>query len=141
MCNIEKKDYSEMTYAEFCSAIDNDDNLSLLFGTAEEDGWQIWKDEESNRFFYIECGINDASDFFEVVSVARLYYDDVDCVSEKHDVETLVDMFDAEICGDQILDDKIIIWWFNRKEDVRAEDIVYAEIVDIHPRKDDNDEE
>ena len=126
MCNIEKKPYSEMTYAEFCSVIDNDDNIVLITGTIE-DGWQIWKDEITDRFFYIERSINDASDFFEVMPVARIYYDDVNCITEKHDVITISDMFDAEFYGDQMFDDKIILWMFNRKQD-------------IHPREEDKNE-
>ena len=134
----EKKPYSEMSYAEFCTAIDEDDNLSLLFENKDEE-WQVWRDNKSNKFFYIESGINDASDFYEIVPVARLYYDDVDCVSESHDIDTLIDMFDCDLCGEETLGDSLMIWWFKRLE-VKADDISYVELVDIHPREENKNE-
>ena len=107
---MSKKDYSKMSFTEFNFAIDEDDNLSLVI---DSDDWQIWRDIESNRYFYIETGINDASDFYEVVPLAKLDYSiiyDIQC-----DKETLINMFDSyDFSGEEVTNDKITYWWFIR---------------------------
>ena len=130
----EKKYYSEMTYTEFCSSIDEDENLILVIGFNETDEWQIWYDENEKRYFYIEIGINDASDFYEVKLIATLDYDANS--NTDPDRDKLINLFDCDFCGAQIHEDegKLIVYWFKKLE-VKADDIAYVELVDIYPTK------
>ena len=103
-------DYTKMTFTEFNNAID-EDLENRLHLTIDAEDWQIWKDTKSGKFFYIESGTNDASDFYEVRPIARLEYDvlnDIQCKPE-----TLFDLFkDYDFCGEQVTENKIIYWWF-----------------------------
>lgn len=102
-------------YSEFVSALNNDteDRFQVII---DYDDFQIIGEAGTGRYFYIECGENDASDFFEVKCIASLYYD------INHDLKIdhadagmyLSELFDCDMCGESVFDDHIEYLWFKR---------------------------
>lgn len=105
------KDYSKYSYAEFCNAIDEDDNLELIL---DYEDFCVWRDTLTGRYFYIETGENDASEFCELRLVAKLTYDvnnDL-LVEPSKGGETMSKLFNCDCCGEHITDDFIEYMWF-----------------------------
>ena len=102
-----------MTYTKLCRLLDEDtdDRFSLILGY---DDFQVWLDTKTKRYYYLEGGINDASDCFEVEIIARLKYD------VKHDLQIdhatagqiLHELFLCDCCGEYVHDKSIEYLWF-----------------------------
>lgn len=110
------KDIAEMTYSEFTLLLsaDVDDRFELIL---DYDDFQIFEDKQTGRYFYLECGENDASEFFEVECVARLIYStihDIDIPNGKSTGFYMRDLFDCDVCGEWVNDDNIQYLWFKR---------------------------
>lgn len=122
---IKAVEFDKMTFEEFNNLIDNDTEHKLHL-VLDDCDWQIWKATVANkescvsRFFFIETGENDASDFYEVVPIAKLEYsivNDVQCEDQ-----VFFDMFDDyDFCGQEINDDNAAIWWFKKLESCNDE--------------------
>ena len=104
------------TYQGLIEAINNDiDGLFEL--VLDYSDFQVFRDTASGRYYYVECGENDADEFFEVECVATLYYDIT------HDLQIdlaeagsiLSQLFDCDICGEAVLEDHFEYLWFKRK--------------------------
>lgn len=110
------KSVDEMTYSDFCSAISEDtaDCFRLLL---DFEDFQVWV-VDGLRYFYLESGVNDASDFYELELVAELTYDinhlwkdtDINC-------KVLKNLFDNDCCGEVVSDKDVKLLWFKRKTD------------------------
>ena len=102
-----------MNYTELCNLLSEDviDRFSLILGY---DDFQVWLDNDTHKYYYLEGCINDASDCFEVEIIARLKYD------VKHDLQIdhmtagqiLHELFLCECCGEYVSDGKIEYLWF-----------------------------
>lgn len=105
------KDYSKYSYAEFCNAIDEDDNLELIL---DYEDFCVWRDTLTGRYFYIETGENDASEFCELNLIAKLTYDvNNDLLVEPYKSgEIMGKLFNNDCCGEHITDDFIECMWF-----------------------------
>lgn len=108
------KDYSKMTYSEFCEAASSIETLVALL--IYED-FCVYTDTISGRTFYLEQGENDASDFFELELVAKLTYDINHDLIINHDNagDVLCQLFDCDCCGEVVVDKAIHYMWFKRK--------------------------
>ena len=111
------KEIKDMTYSEFCEYIDGDgyDRFEHILGY---DDFSVYKDAADDKYYYLEEGENDASDFFEVELIAQLTYSgehDLKLPSQ-HAGERMSVMFDCDCCGEQVRDDDIVYLWFKRKE-------------------------
>ena len=69
-----------MNYTELCRMISEDivDRFLLILGY---DDFQVWFDNVTNKYYYLEGGINDASECYEAKIIAQLKYD------VKHDLQ------------------------------------------------------
>lgn len=104
-----------MTYTDLCRLLsaDIDDRFALILGY---DDFQVWFDSKNNKYYYLEGGINDASECYEVKIVAQLKYD------VKHDLQIdhmtagqiLHELFLCDCCGEHVDDDAIEYLWFER---------------------------
>lgn len=105
------KDYSKYSYAEFCNAIDEDDNLELIL---DYEDFCVWRDTLTDRYFFIETGENDASEFFELKLVARLLYDSNNDLTIEPSAtgKIMSELFDCDCCGEHVADDFIEYLWF-----------------------------
>ena len=89
-------DFSKMTYSEFC----------------------VWITENDAKVEYVlqyyEHEIEGSSDlFYEVKAIAKLHY------TAENDIQTdapLHSLFECCVCGEQVLDDEIIYWWFKENK-------------------------
>lgn len=84
-----KKYYTEMTLDEFRVAMGTDSNLHA---EVKGDDWEIWRDDDTERFFYVDLGEETEHKFHEVEVVARLTYTNE--LNMECDIDVLVDMFD-----------------------------------------------
>ncbi len=110
------KDIAEMTYSEFTLLLseDIDDRFQLIL---DYDDFQIYGEISTGRYFYLECGDNDASDFFEVECVACLIYDVNHNLKISHDTAGIVlsELFDCDMCGEMVDGNNIQYLWFKTK--------------------------
>ena len=108
------KDISKMSYSEFCEAVNLMDNLVPVLIYSD---FIVYTDTITGRYFYLECGENDASDFFELELVARLVYDINHDLSINHNEagSTLSALFECDCCGEVVCDQAIYYLWFKRK--------------------------
>ena len=111
------KKIGEMTYSEFCLLLseDIDDRFWVVL---DYEDFKVFEDMEYGGYYYLEGGENDASDFFEVEKIACLEYSaEHDLMLPSHKVGSILStLFDADVCGEQVLDDSIEYLWFKRKE-------------------------
>lgn len=111
------KDISKMNYSEFCEFLSGDTDDRFVI-TLDYEDFAVYEDAETGKFYYLELGENDASDFFEAEIIAKLVY------SCKHDLkvpfekagEIMSRLFDADCCGERVMDDRIEYLWFSKKE-------------------------
>lgn len=104
-------DFSKMTYSEFCLLIsENDEKVEYVL---EYDNFSVVKISEK-YYYYDHEEEADSDDFYEVEVVAKLYYSIVNDLKAEG---TLDYMFECCVCGEQVLDDKIIYWWFKAIDD------------------------
>lgn len=101
---------SKNIYYEVLEKIDNYE-LDLII---EYDEWQIWLDFKNKKWYFIECGENDADTAYEVEEIARLSYDSNHDLKIPHDVAgvAMSELFDCFCCGEAILDDGFLYLWF-----------------------------
>lgn len=113
------KDYSKYSYAEFCNAIDEDDSLELILNYED---FCIWRDKLTGRYFYIETGENDASEFCELRLVAKLTYDANNDLLVKPSKcgEIMSNLFDCDCCGEYVADDHVEYVWFKETSCINA---------------------
>lgn len=112
------KDIAEMTYSEFTLLLseDVDDRFELIL---DYDEFQIFEDKQTGRYFYLECGENDASEFLEVECIARLIYNinhDLIIPDGEEAGFFMADLFDCDMCGEWVNDNNIQYLWFKAKE-------------------------
>ena len=104
---------NQMTYTDICRLLseDIDDRFALILGY---DDFQVWLDSKTNKYYYLEGGMNDASECYEVKIIAQLKYD------VKHDLQIdhmtagqiLHELFLCDCCGEYVSDGKIEYLWF-----------------------------
>ena len=104
-----------MNYVQMCQLLSDDieNRFELILGY---DDFQVWLDTETNKYYYLEGGFNDASDCYEVKIIARLKYD------VQHDLQIdhvtagqiLHELFMCDCCGEYVHDDGIEYLWFDR---------------------------
>ena len=109
----------EMSYSDFCEYLDGD-GYDRFESILAYDEFCVYKDKETNKYYYLEGGENDACDFFEVIVVARLIYD-INHDINQDNIESLFNLFECCCCGEYVTDDKIEYLWFEEiksKEDI-----------------------
>ena len=104
-----------MTYTEMCQLLSDDieNRFELILGY---DDFQVWFDTQTKKYYYLEGGINDGSECYEVKIIAQLKYD------VKHDLQIdhntagqiLHELFLCDYCGECVRDDGIEYLWFGR---------------------------
>lgn len=97
-------------YSEFCLWItEHDDEVEHIL---DYDDWSVVLIH--GHYYYYEHEVEgDSDEYYEVVPVATLHY------SIAHDIEShenLHGLFDNDMCGEQIMDNEIIYWWFKSIE-------------------------
>lgn len=101
----EEFDMKNLTYSEFCLWLDeNDDRVEYIL---EYDNWSVVKID--GRYYYYEHEVEgDSDEFYEVFPITSLHY------NIWHDVkiDNLHELFECTLCGEQVVDDEIIYWWF-----------------------------
>lgn len=108
------EDLSKMSYFEFSKYLSNKpDRFQLILDY--EYNFFVYMDKKTGRYYYLECPESDTSDFFEVYPVAVLNYTAIHDIRLKNG-EELSRLFDCCICGEEVTDEKIRYWWFERKE-------------------------
>lgn len=108
------EDFSGMPYSEFSKYLYNkSDRFQLILDY--EYNFFVYLDKKTGKYYYLESSENDASDFFEVYPVAVLNYTIIHDIKVK-DGKELSRLFDNFVCGEEVTDDKIRYWWFERKE-------------------------
>ena len=104
-----------MNYTELCKLLSEDivDRFLLILGY---DDFQVWLDTETKKYYYLEGGINDASDCYEVKIIAQLKYDVKHDLQTEHDTagQILHKLFLCDCCGEYVCDDGIEYLWFDR---------------------------
>lgn len=98
------------SYSEFCLWItEHDDEVDYIL---EYDDWSVVLID--GQYWYYEHEFEGASDkYYQVEPIATLHYSIVnDIKSDKH----LDELFDCDMCGEQVTDDEIIYWWFKELE-------------------------
>ena len=103
-------DFSKMTYSEFCVWItENDAKVEYVL---QYENWSVVKIDK--KYYYYEHEIEGSSDlFYEVKAIAKLHY------TAENDIQTdapLHSLFACCVCGEQVLDDEIIYWWFKENK-------------------------
>ena len=98
-------------YSEFCLWLEeHDDEWECVVGY---DDWSVVR--IGSRYYYYEHEVEgDSDEFHQVIPVARLHY------SMMHDIKTdkyLYELFDNDMCGEQVTDNEIIYWWFKEVEE------------------------
>ncbi len=111
-------DIAQMTYSEFCEYLDGD-GYDRFEAILSYDTFAVYWDTDTERYYYLEGGENDASDFYEVELAATLRYD------ADHDIklpkgEDLHHLFDCCACGEEICNDRINYLWFKKKDKENA---------------------
>lgn len=104
-----------MTYTQMCKLLsdDIDNRFELILGY---DDFQVWLYTVTKKYYYLECGINNASECYEVKIIAPLQYD------IKHDLQIdhitsgqiLHELFLCDCCGEYVHDEGIEYLWFDR---------------------------
>lgn len=95
-----------LTYSEFCLWIDeNDDKVEYIL---EYDDWSVVLID--GHYYYYEHEVEgDSDEFYEVQPIAQLYYN---IVNDIKTTDSLDDLFDCDVCGEQVCDDELVYWWF-----------------------------
>lgn len=114
-----EKDISKMEYSEFTLLLSEDvnDRFQLIL---DYDEFNIYMDTATGRYFYLESGENDASDFFEVERIACLTYDimhDLQIPPDEAGIR-MSELFECDMCGEMINDNNIQYLWFKKKEKI-----------------------
>jgi hypothetical protein len=67
------------------------------------------------HYYYYEHEVEGSSDtYYEVIPIATLHYSIVhDITNDEH----LHEIFDNDMCGEQVTDNEIIYWWFKNIEE------------------------
>lgn len=105
------KDFAEMSYSEFCEWLDLSDEFVEF--PLSYDEWAVVQIGE--RYFFYTFPVESASDeFYEVELVATLDYDINHDLNLKSD-EDMSDMFECDMCGEQVRDDGMTYYWFKIK--------------------------
>ena len=93
-------------YSEFTLWID--EHYNEVTPIVEYDDWSVVR--IGYQYWYYEHDIEDDSDtFYPVVPVATLHYDMINDIKNDRYLPML---FDNDMCGEQVLDEEIIYWWF-----------------------------
>ena len=104
-----------MTYTEMCQRLsdDIDNRFEIILGY---DDFQVWLDTATRKYYYLEGGINDASDCYEVKIIAQLKYDVKHDLQIEHDAagQILHELFLCYCCGEYVHDEGIEYLWFER---------------------------
>lgn len=79
------------------------------------DDFTVYRETATGRYFYLEGGENDASEFYELELAAVLKYDVIHDLRVR-DGTILSTLFQCAVCGERVLDDCIEYLWFVRKE-------------------------
>ena len=102
-----------MNYTELCRLLSEDiiDRFLLILGY---DDFQVWFDKATNKYYYMEGGINDASECYEVKIIAQLKYDVGHNLQIDHATagQILHELFLCDCCGEYVHDNGIEYLWF-----------------------------
>ena len=102
-----------MNYTELCRLLSDDiiDRFALILGY---DDFQVWLDSETQKYYYLEGGTNDASDCYEVKIIAQLKYDVKHDLQIEHNTagQILNELFLCDCCGEYVYDGGIEYLWF-----------------------------
>ena len=109
----EAKNPSEMSYSEFCEYL-NGEGYDRFDEILTYDDFSVYRETSTGRYFYLEGGENDASDFFELELAAALRYDGLHDLQVK-DGTILSTLFSCDVCGERVLEDRIEYLWFAKK--------------------------
>lgn len=79
------------------------------------DDFTVYEDSEGR--YYLDKGENDEDNLEEIELIAKLTYSAVhDLACSKDDSEKIMDaLFDCDVCGENVLDDRIEYLWFKKK--------------------------
>ena len=106
---------NNMTYTKLCRMLDEDvdDRFALILGYND---FQVWLDTKTNKYYYLEGGMNDASECYEVKIIAQLKYDVAHDLKIEHMTagQILHEFFACDCCGEHVADDAIEYLWFER---------------------------
>ena len=108
------EDFSGMPYSEFSKYLCyNSDRFYIIL----DYDWDffVYKDRKTEKYYYFATSANGASVSFEVYPVAVLEYTVMHDV-QSEDGDELTELFDNCVCGEEVTDDEIRYWWFERKE-------------------------
>lgn len=107
-------DLSTMNYSDFCLYLTEcKTDISYVL---EYDDWSVIYVD--GKFIYYEHEIEGSSDeFFEVLPIASLTYDitDTERVDKLLNLANKTNPLDCDVCGEEVLDDRINYWWFKKK--------------------------
>ncbi len=107
------KDIAEMNYSEFTQFLDGE-GFARLEHIYDEEYFSIYLDKPTGRYFYLEGGENDASEFYELTLLARL---ELQVKFDICDAENELNYeFKAEIHAERTLGDRHEHFWFDRKK-------------------------
>ena len=73
------------------------------------DEFKLYRDKHQNRYYYIN---EDDEDLCEMQKIATLEYN---VCNDLKDTYALHSLFDSDLCGEQVLDNKILYLWFKIK--------------------------
>ena len=95
-----------LTYSEFCLWLD--ENYDKVEYILDYEDWSVVKVD--GYYYYYEHEVEGSSDIFiEVQPIAELHYNIINDIQTNKPLDYL---FDCRVCGEQIIDDEIIYWWF-----------------------------
>lgn len=108
------------SYSEFCQKLSEDicERYKLILGY---DDFAVYQDRNTLKYYYLEGGENDASDFYEVELIATLSYSVINDLKIKGADAGIImaQLFDCDVCGEHISDKQIEYLWFKEKREVK----------------------
>ena len=103
-----EKDLGSMNYSEFCLYLNGPDGDGLRLAATQDNSigddlpeeYQIYEEIKTGRFFFLEGGENDASDFYELKVISTLGYINEKPLgmSFKEANKTFMKFFKAKVC-------------------------------------------
>lgn len=98
-----------MTYEYFMQLLKHDvyNRFELIL---DYDEFKLYRDKDQDRYYYID---EDDKSLCEMEKIAILEYN---VCNDLKDTYALYSLFDSDLCGEQVLDDKILYLWFKIKE-------------------------
>ena len=97
-----------MTYEKFIQLLEYDfyNRFELIL---DYDEFKLYGDIHQNRYYYID---KDDESLCEMEKIATLEYN---VCNDLKDTYALHSLFDSDVCGEQVLNNKILYLWFKIK--------------------------